>query len=115
MQPRSDIFNTKTGKYEAFTGFPCGTIPFKLDPNDTEPFDAPHEVLQCEYNTQFDEYECVSGETKATEIVPNVLEAFQYTATDGTDVGAYQPCTADGYVLSGNVRTWWWLCVKEEV
>ena len=80
-----------------FDGFPCGKYPF--DPS------QPQETLNCNYFPKFQEYECVLDQTKAAVVVADVLDTFQ---------GMHQPCTAKGYKLSGNIRTWWWLCVKEE-
>uniref|UniRef100_A0A7S1V1X3 Uncharacterized protein n=1 Tax=Grammatophora oceanica TaxID=210454 RepID=A0A7S1V1X3_9STRA len=100
LEPADDIVDandpTSAGGF-AFSGFPCGTTKFFQEDD--------FETLGCQYNTKFNEYECVSEETKAKTIVEKVLAAF---------AGANQPCAAKGFKLDGRVKPWWWLCVKEE-
>ncbi|KAG7365718.1 hypothetical protein IV203_028388 [Nitzschia inconspicua] len=83
-----------TPTQESFTNFPCGTFPFGSDNN-----------LGCTYFPRFNEYECVTDGNigKAPPVV---------AAARNAGFGNPQPCTADGYTLKGDVKTWWWLCVK---
>jgi hypothetical protein len=80
-----------------FPGYPCGTTDFNT-------VFVP-ETLGCVYNTKFDEYECTLESNPAPDVVAAVMETF---SEDNT-----QPCTVPGYSLDGNVKTWWWLCVKD--
>jgi hypothetical protein len=93
--PHDDIEDKGTSPNEnglPFGGFPCGKYPF----------DGTGIPLKCTYFPAFKNYECECTTANCNTVVPLVKDTF---------VGAEQPCTAKDYVLSGQVKNWWWQCV----
>lgn len=93
------IFNPSPSGGEYFTGFPCGTTDFLLrDGNGGKPLD-------CVYYVDSESYECICGGDDLNCKVVTDAAIAQFTVNN-------QPCTAEGYELDRQVRTWWWECAK---
>lgn len=84
-----------------FDGFPCGKAPSNYNmgcADGTGCFDN-GQRLACNYFTEVDEYECECPNGDCPVVVDIVKSTFG---------GDEQPCTANGYSLNSQVKTWWW-------